>query len=157
MMRLQRVISLGVVALIGVGITVWFVSRSNVPGVSGAFTSGNETSWMAIALAAAYGFVITVVGVGLGALYRRLVKLRAAGVESIKPGELLRSILPSVDFQIGLVGAPVIYGLLWQSLSDISLAGLTIIALQNGFASHAVLDQIVREKPDHPNAPAAVA
>ena len=56
-------------------------------------------------------------------------------------------VFTSVDFYIGLVGAPIVYGLLWQSLVDISLAGLSIIALQNGFTSHAVLDQFVSSKP----------
>src|ERR1700733_3992428 len=136
-MRYTRLISLVAVVLIGLTITVWFVSHSDVPGASGAFQSTAERTWASIAFTAIYGFVVTLIGVALGAAYRRLVKLRASGVEKIRAGQLIGDVLTSIDFQIGLVGAPIIYGILWQSLSDISLPGLTVIALQNGFASHA--------------------
>jgi hypothetical protein len=135
-----------VVVLIGFAITAWFVARSDVPGASGAFQSAGGHGWKGTALTAAYGFAVTLLGVALGAAYRRLIKLRASGVEKIAPRELLGDVLTSVDFQIGLVGAPVVFGLLWQALSDISLAGLSVIALQNGFASHAILEQIVADK-----------
>ena len=142
-MRYVRIVSLIVVVLLGFAITAWFVTRSDVPGASGAFQSAGGHSWQGTALTAAYGFAVTLVGVALGAAYRRLIRLRSSGVDRVAPRHLVGDVLTSVDFQIGLVGAPIVFGLLWQSLSDISLAGLTVIALQNGFASHAVLEQIV--------------
>jgi hypothetical protein len=72
---------------------------------------------------------------------------RTAGVDKVGARPLLRDVFSSVDFYIGLVGAPIVYGLLWRSLADISLAGLSVIALQNGFTSHAILDQFVSNKP----------
>ena len=132
---------------LGLAITIWFVSRSDLPGGSGAFQSATNSKWASTLLTAAYGFGLTLTGVALGAIYRRLIKLRTAGVEKIGIGQLLSDVLGSVDFYIGLVGAPIVYGLLWQSLADISFAGLTIIALQNGFTSHAILDQFVSGRP----------
>jgi hypothetical protein len=138
--------------LIGLAITTWFVSRSQVPGASGAFESVTTARWTSTLLTATYGFCLTLIGVALGSTYRRLIKLRAAGTDKIAILRLLGDVFTSVDFYIGLVGAPIVYGLLWQSLSDISLAGLTIIALQNGFTSHAILDQFVNSKPAEPAA-----
>lgn len=132
-----------VAAVLGFGITFFFVARSDVPGASGAFESTSAKGWQLVALTAGYGFLVTLFGVALGAIYRRLIKLRSEGIESVKLGSLFREAFTSVDFLIGIVGAPIVYGLLWQSLADISIAGLTIIALQNGFASHAILDQFV--------------
>jgi hypothetical protein len=146
-MKLIRIFSLIGVLLVGFAITVWFVHHSDVPSASGAFQSSGEASWQSVALTAAYGFAVTLVGVALGAAYRRLVKLRTAGTDKIAPLKLTGDVITSVDFQIGLVGAPIVYGLLWQSISDIHLAGLTVIALQNGFTSHAILNQLMTEKP----------
>jgi purine-cytosine permease-like protein len=146
-MKLVRMISLIGVLLVGFAITAWFVHRRDVPSASGAFQSSGEGSWQTVALTAAYGFAVTLVGVALGATYRRLIKLRTAGTDRIAPLTLAGDVVTSVDFQIGLVGAPIVYGLLWQSISDIHLAGLSVIALQNGFTSHAILDQLVAEKP----------
>jgi hypothetical protein len=99
--------------LIGLAITVWFVSRSQIPTASGAFQSATISKWTSTLLTAAYGFCLTLTGVALGATYRRLIKLRAAGVDKIGIWQLLADVFTSVDFYIGLVGAPIVYGLLW--------------------------------------------
>jgi hypothetical protein len=151
-MKFVKVASSTAAALIGLAITIWFVSRSDVPGASGAFQSATTSKWTTTLLTAAYGFCLTLAGVALGATYRRLIKLRTAGEDKIPVGQLLGAVFSSVDFYIGLVGAPIVYGLLWQSLADISLAGLSVIALQNGFTSHAILDQFVNSKPAQPAA-----
>lgn len=106
--------------------------------------------WTNALFTAGYGFCLTLIGVAPGATYRRLITLRSAGVDKISFGKLIADVFCSVDFYVGIVGAPIVYGLLWQSLNDISLAGLSIIALQNGFTSHAILDQFVSSKPQAP-------
>src|SRR6266852_1377805 len=107
-MKLVRVGSLVVVVLVGLGITTWFVSRSYLPMASGAFqSSAAGHSWVGTALTAGYGFGITLIGVALGATYRRLVRLRSGGTERVAPGKLIVDILSSIDFQIGLVGSPL--------------------------------------------------
>lgn len=142
--------------LLGFVITMWFVHHNDLPSASGAFHSDGASSWQVVVLTAAYGFAVTLIGVALGAAYRRLVKIGASGTDKIAPLSLMKDVFSSVDFQIGLVGAPIVYGLLWQSISDIHLAGLTVVALQNGFASHAILDQFV-SKASAPGGPAAGA
>jgi hypothetical protein len=151
-MKFFKLVSSTTAVLVGLAITVWFASRSQVPGASGAFQSETISKWTSTLLTAVYGFCLTLTGVALGAMYRRLIKLRTDGVDKIGARQLLGDVFTSVDFYVGLVGAPIVYGLLWQSLADISLAGLTIIALQNGFTSHAILDQFVSSKPAQPAA-----
>ncbi len=145
-MKVSKSVFFPAAVLIGFAITIWFVSRSQVPGPSGAFESITSSKGTSVVLTALYGFCLTLIGVLLGATYRRLIKLRSAGVEKIAAKQLIGDVITSVDFYMGLVGAPIVYGLLWQSLADISLAGLSVIALQNGFASHAILDQIITGK-----------
>lgn len=149
-MSRRKTLTLVAVLAVGFAITLWFAARVNTPSASGAFQSSGEASPLSTALSAGYGFAITLFGVLLGAAYRRLVKLRGEGVETIGALTMIKTVLTSVDFQIGIVGAPIIYGLLWQSLADVSLVGLTVIALQNGFASHAILDQFTTTKPARP-------
>jgi hypothetical protein len=149
-MKSFRYVVLVAAVFSGLSITFWFVSRSQVPGASGAFQSATAPKWTSTLLTAGYGFCLTLIGVALGATYRRLIKLRTAGVDKVAVRKLLGDVFTSVDFYIGLVGAPIVYGLLWQSLADISLAGLSIIALQNGFTSHAIIDQFVNSKSVEP-------
>ncbi len=142
-------LSLVAVLITGFLITFWFAGRVHTPSASGAFQSNGGSRPLSVALSAGYGFAMTLFGVLLGATYRRLIKLRSDGVDAISPLRLLKTVFASVDFQIGLVGAPIIYGLLWQSLADVSLVGLTVIALQNGFTAHAILDQFTTQKPQN--------
>ena len=130
--------------LAGLAITVFFVARSQIPTVRGAFEVGtNGRSWFVTVLTAGYGFAMTLLGVFIGAAYRRLIELRSTGEDRARLRQVAAAVWGSIDFQIGLVGSPLIFGLLWQSIDDISLAGITVIALQNGFTSHAVLDRVV--------------
>lgn len=146
-MNRSKTLSLLVVLAVGFSITLWFAARVHTPSASGAFQSNGESSALSTTLTACYGFAVTLFGVLLGAIYRRLVKLRGEGVEAIGPLAMVKTVLVSIDFQIGIVGAPIIYGLLWQSLADVSLVGLSVIALQNGFTAHAILDQFTSAKP----------
>jgi hypothetical protein len=86
---------------------------------------------------------MTLIGVFIGAAYRRLIEMRGKGVATVKFHRLATEVLRSIDFHIGLIGSPLIFGLIWQAIDDISIAGITVIALQNGFASHAVLERVV--------------
>jgi hypothetical protein len=156
---IKRLAALIGCVLIGFGIVFFFVSRSAVPAVSGAFQtannrpsddSGKTAGQIGTVALAAYGFLVTLIGVALGSAYRRLMQLRREGTQRIAFLTLLGHVASSVDFQIGLVGSPLVFGLLWQSIGDISVAGLTVIALQNGFASHAILDQIIPGKRSDP-------
>jgi len=140
-MKIFRRVCLAIAILVGFGITFYFVLRGSGSGASGAF-GGTTPSLKDTMMTAAYGFTITLLGVTLGALYRRLIKLRDQGAERVPIFETLVGALTSTDFLLGIVGSPVVFGLLWQAISTMPLAGITIIALQNGFASHAIVDQL---------------
>ncbi len=122
-------------------VTYYFVGSSRLSSVNGAF-GVDANSTLESALTAGGAFLTTLLGVLLGSLYRRLLNMQQAGRKSVKFRVLLRNVARSIDFQIGLVGAPVVFGLLWQAISDISLAGMLVIALQNGFTSHAILKEL---------------
>jgi hypothetical protein len=132
-----------IVIVIGLSITAYFIWQNRVPTVQGAFEMAGEGSWLATAASAVYGFLMTLLGVFIGAAYRHLIELRSKGKTSVGLRSISAQVLRSTDFHIGVVGSPLVFGLLWQAIGDISVAGLTVIALQNGFTSHAVLERVV--------------
>ena len=144
-MKSLWLLRLVLVIVAGLLITTFFVSQSRVPTVQGAFevAKTTDTNWLSTISSAAYGFVMTLVGVFIGATYRRLIELRGKGTTSARLSLVFKDVLRSIDFHIGLVGSPLVFGLIWQAIGDISVAGITVIALQNGFTSHAVLERVV--------------
>lgn len=136
-------------ALASFAIIYFFVNRSSQPSVSGAFGVDPDTTFGTL-LTALVAFLATLLGVFLGAVYRRLVKMQEAGRRTVLYRVLFRDVLRSIDFQIGLFGAPVVFGLLWQAISGLSIEAMLVIALQNGFASHAILKEVTPfgEAPD---------
>jgi hypothetical protein len=103
---------------------------------------GGETT-LGKALTGIYGFTMLMVGVALGGIYRRLVDIKKQGVAQVQRRQLFSELGGSTDFLIGVVTSPVMFGMLWQTLGDISIGALTLVALQNGFAAHAASDQLV--------------
>jgi hypothetical protein len=136
-----RSLGLIVAVIVSLCVTYYFVGNSRLSSVNGAF-GVEANSDLESALTAGLVFLTTLFGVLLGSLYRRLISMQQAGRKSVKFQVLLRTVLRSIDFQIGLIGAPVVFGLLWQAISDISLSGMLVIALQNGFTSHAILKEL---------------
>lgn len=53
------------------------------------------------------------------------------------------SVVRSYDFLIGVIGAPLLYALLLQSMVGISFVGMCVIALQNGYASSTLIGSTV--------------
>ena len=96
----------------------------------------------ATVIPAVLAFLATWIGVLLGAVYRRLSSMQADGRKTSNLVKVIGQSLASIDFQIGLVGSPVVFGLLWQAIADMSTPGMLIIALQNGFSCHAVLKEV---------------
>ena len=137
----QRKITFFAAALASFAIVYFFVNRSSQPSVSGAFGVDPDTTFSTL-LTAFVAFLTTLLGVFLGAVYRRLVKMQGAGRKTVRYRVLFRDVLRSIDFQIGLFGAPVVFGLLWQAISGLSMEAMLVIALQNGFASHAILKEV---------------
>src|SRR3954454_12808567 len=86
------------VLIIGFAISWWFVTRSDVPTVSGAFEGGNAgRTFLGTVLLAGYGFLITLVGVSLGSIYRRLIELKKSGVVTVHLATMLKEVGQSTD------------------------------------------------------------
>jgi hypothetical protein len=104
----------------------------------------------------AFGYVITLVGVVLGAIYRELQARRARGEQRIAtiPG-LFGDVFRSIDFWMSACASPIVYALLWKSFAGGGIAALTIVGLQNGFCCTVILDRLTTTKAapgaaDHP-------
>jgi hypothetical protein len=120
----------------------WLVPHSQTFGM---FES--ETTQTALRVSLSFG--ATICGVVLGSLYRGLKILRDAGVQRIpKVSRFLSGSFRSVDMWLGLVAAPVVYALLLQSSSGMTLAGLVVTGLQNGFCCLVLANSLLG-----PNAP----
>jgi len=103
-----------------------------------------------------YGYGITLIGVVLGAAYRELQARREKGETQLASVTgFATSVLRSIDFWLSLCGSPIVYALLWKSLEGGNQAGLTIMALQNGFCCTMVVGALLKRGPDQPAAAAA--
>jgi len=95
----------------------------------------SERGWMI-----AYGYLMTVVGVFCGAACRQLIALRAGGMTTIPSIPRFFSVsLRSIDFWLGLFGSPLVFASALKGFDGQSLAGLTLLALQNGFTCTIII------------------
>jgi hypothetical protein len=135
----RRNISLAVIAL-GAVFCVWVSYKtSETLGTRGAGGAGFD---LMTTIRGFYSFVTLCFGVALGSLYKRLVDMKSQGVARVDHSKLVREVWGSPDFLIGLCTAPAMFGSLWQAVGDMSIAALTMMALQNGFAGHAAGDML---------------
>lgn len=90
-----------------------------------------------------FAFSLVLAGVFLGSMYRKAVELKNQNLTQILSFKLfLRGTLRSIDFVISLAGAPVVFALILQQAPNISLIGLAMIALQNGFVSPIIIGSV---------------
>lgn len=90
-------------------------------------------------------FGATIAGVVLGSFYRQLRHMQAKGRRKI--GDIpafLSGVFRSVDMWLALVSAPIVYALLLQSTDGMSLPGLLLVALENGFCCLFIVDAFAR-------------
>jgi hypothetical protein len=127
---------------------IWMTLINQHQQAFGAQAIPFHNSWWFIA----YGFIVTMIGVFLGSTYRALQALKEKGETQIgKVSAFFHSILTSIDLWIGIVGAPIVYALLWKSMETVSVAGLTIVALQNGFCCTLIIANLMRRQADGGN------
>jgi hypothetical protein len=92
----------------------------------------------------AFSFVSTLAGVILGSANRQLRQIQAAGTSTIQDvPKFLSGVVRSVDLWLGLAGAPIVYALLLQSTDGMSLPGLLLVALENGFCCLLIVNAFV--------------
>lgn len=96
-----------------------------------------------------FGYLMTLLGVLLGTAYRRLQHLRDAGIKEIPSfRRFSRSIFLSIEFWLGICGSPLVYALLVRSTEGGGLAGLTTIAIQNGFFCTVIIAGLAAKPPE---------
>jgi hypothetical protein len=89
-------------------------------------------------------FSATILGVVLGSFYRQLRQLQIAGQTSVKkPRRFISEMFRSIDMWLGLVGSPIVYALLLQSTAGMTLPGLLLVALENGFCCLIIINGFV--------------
>ena len=136
----MRNVALIVGAVIGLGGWLWIMS-SSASRVFGAF----EVDRTGRVVLYVYGYVLTLASAYLGSAYRRLVTLRAQHKKRIPKG-FWRDTARSIEFGISICGSPVAFGLVMQTADGISLAGFTVVAIQNGFFCPLVVSLLQKEK-----------
>lgn len=131
--------SLGALALVAVGIAGYYLLGDFDSRLLGSFEGSGATGPMRAIL----GFLLTLLGTILGSVYRTLHSLREEGIKEI-PNILhfVKSVFRSVDLWIGFSVAPIVFALLLSSTNGVALSGFAVIALQNGFFCHAVVEKL---------------
>lgn len=98
--------------------------------------------------AAVLGFIATLTGVFLGTAYRKLSAIKAAGRDDVgKLKVFFRSLLGSVDLWMGLIASPLVFALLLQASAGMSLPGLLVVALENGFCCLLIAESLLNRPP----------
>ena len=138
------------VGLACVGFLVWHYLVTAQPLRFGA----NETPATQKVSVVMYGYLVTLAGVVLGSAYRELQARKERGETQISSLRgFARSVFLSIDFWTSMCGSPIVYALLWRSLDGGNVAGLTVIALQNGFCCTMVISNFLKRGPEQNPAP----
>lgn len=120
------------------GFLLWTVSDD--PARLGANGSTEDTKLLNYLV----GFSLTIIGVVGGTVYREAFNLRRAGINVVTSYKSFFSkVFKSTDLIMGLAGSPLIFALLLDAMSGISITGLIVVALQNGFACSAIVGTII--------------
>jgi hypothetical protein len=136
------------VLLAAVSATVWwYLVQPRQLQFGAQVVPANGNIWVVI-----YGYVLTLIGVCIGTAYRELQKLKQAGQTQIPNARhFINSLLTSIDLWMGLIGSPIVYALLWKSLDQGDISGLSVIALQNGFCCTLILSNLKGADPAKQN------
>jgi len=136
----QAVILVGTAIIVGL-VAYWYLAPRETS--FGMFDEDGATGNFRFALT----FIATLIGVALGSIYRELKDLQAQGIRTIpelKP--FFSEVGRSTDLWLGLAGSPIVYGLLLQASNGMSLPGLIVVALQNGFCCLVIVNGFVGKK-----------
>jgi len=124
-----------VVGLVG---WVYLAGSATVRFGAQATPEAPGTGWLV------YGFAMTLIGVYLGSSFRELRRIRDGDNDgTINPGSFFAGVFRLIDFWMGACAAPIVYALLVRNLDGGGYAGLTVIALENGFCATLIASQIL--------------
>ena len=94
-------------------------------------------------------FLAVIGGVVLGSFYRELRGLKAQGVNRVPHlWTFFLDASRSTDMWLGLLGSPVVYALLLRSSEGMTLGGMILTGLENGFCCLLILNSLLdRDTP----------
>ena len=98
----------------------------------------------------AYGYATLLVGVVLGAIYRRLSNIAGEDREDIRVGDVIGQAFRHADFWMAMFASPVVYAVLLpavdlETTSAAAMFSLTLIGLQNGFACNVIARSLYKD------------
>ena len=127
---------LALFALFVIGACGWWFMVHQDRHVFGGIVSGQPAIDWRVAI---LGYAATILGVTLGAFYRRL-----RGQTTINNFHcFFKQTLRSTDLWAGYCASPLVFGLVLLTTSGVTLAGLIVIGLQNGFCCHVVIERLL--------------
>lgn len=89
-------------------------------------------------------FLATIAGVMCGSFYRELRSLQAGGEGRIRDlRAFFGNTFRSIDMWLGFAGSPIVYALLLKATDGMSLPGLLVIALENGFCCLIIVNGFI--------------
>lgn len=136
-MNRAAMVALAVVALI-IGFLGWSYLYSGEINFYGAVAGQAQTiTWWGLL----GGYIATIVGVFVGAGYRAIAGAEVPTGQISDLSETLRQIFRSRDLWAGLFASPLVFGVIFKTADGISLSGLVVIALENGFFCHFIVQQ----------------
>lgn len=135
-----RAVAAIILLVVGGGGYIYFGTFEST--LLGNFESAGTSGLLRVVL----GFMLTLIGTALGTAHRALSKLKDGGANEIDNiSVFLASVARSVDLWIGFSVSPIVFALLLSSTNGVAISAFCVIALQNGFFCHAVIER-VREK-----------
>ena len=120
-------------AVIGFSLFWWYAPT----GVSFGFFETSEVDW--VRLVVAYASVVA--GVILGSLYRQLRTVQGPTINDVKG--FSRQAFRAVDMWLGLVGSPLVFAMLLRTTDGMSIHGMVIVGLENGFCCLIILNGLL--------------
>ena len=137
-MKLMRILFFILALIVGLGAFLFLAPKDEAFGL---FSSGNGVR----SFDYVYAYLATVIGVFLGSFYRGLSALRISGTRRV-PSGFAAARLRSVDLWLGLVASPIVFVFLLRTTDGMSLPGLIIVGLENGFCELVVIESLMQRK-----------
>ncbi len=118
----------------------YYWSNINLQGTNFGAVAIEDSPALKILIA----YLITLLGVLLGTIYRNLQERKLKGRNSInKPGAFFKSVFKSIDFWMSLCASPLVFMVLYNSISNSSFSSLAVIAFENGFFITLIMDKLI--------------
>lgn len=146
---MKRLFLYATLAIGGIAGWLYFATPSNL--AFGGLQDPNSTTnrvWLWV-----LGYLITLGGVACGSGYRSLQKLQGQSIGSVR--KFFGGVLLSTDLWMGLLGSPIVYGLILRSTTGMSHSAFFVTALENGFCCTILINSFTHNGHRTPQPQAA--